>query len=128
MSLWLNRTGSVIHDPDESPTFGWPSLEDDPTPLNVTDWTVAVVGPPGPTPEEAGISLREISGPNDDEGTHLVVEASPDLYCKPDEKHSVKLRIRTRTTDFNTHQPTNPVTPPIHHSVDLDGAAAGDDA
>ena len=124
MSLWLNRTGSVIHDPDESPTFGWPSLEDDPTPLNVTDWTVAVVGPPGPTPEEAGISLREISGPNDDEGTHLVVEASPDLYCKPDEKHSVKLRIRTRTTDFNTHQPTNPVTPPIHHSVDLDGAAA----
>ena len=124
VSLWLNRTGSVVHgDPaDFPPTFGWPDIEGS-TPL-LAEWEAGLLGAgPVASLENAGIELTEFVQPDDDGYVHLIVRASEE-YCPADgDQHSARVRLRAvRTTDV-LGSPLNPVRPRIRHLDDLDGAA-----
>ncbi len=125
VSLWLNRTGSVVHGDPRTfpPTFGWPGIEGS-RPL-LAEWEVTLLDAgPRASLETAGIDLTEFARPDDDGYVILGVRWSEE-YCPDDgEQHSARVRVRAISTTDVLGQPLNPVRPRIRHLEDLDGAAA----
>lgn len=125
VSLWLNRTGSVVHgDPEEfPPTFGWPGVEGS-KPL-LAEWEATLLNAgPNVSLENAGVDLTEFLQPDDDGYVHLLVRSS-ESYCPMEgERHSARVRVRATGTTTAFGRPVNPVRPRIRRLNDLDGAAA----
>ncbi len=126
LSLWLNRTGSVVYGAatDYPPTFGWPGIEGA-SPLR-SDWEVSVVTQGSlSTLESAGLELTDAAPAEDGNYRWLEVSASEDHCPATGTQHTERVRVRaTQTVETGNNMPYNPVRPPIRHSKDLDGAAA----
>ena len=124
VSLWLNRTGSVVHgDPaDYAPTFGWPGIRGA-RPL-VAEWEAALVGAPGTSLDTAGIDLTDFAQPDADGYVNLIVNPSQSYCPAQGEQHTARVRVRAVKTTDVLGQPANPVRPRIRHLEDLGGAAA----
>lgn len=125
VSLWLNRTGSVVYGDQEDfpPTFGWPGIEG--ARSLVAEWEVRLVSSGLQVPlEDAAIETGERDETSGD--LHIVVAPSESYCPEVGTQHEARVRVRAVTTTdaSNRDQPYNPVRPRIRHSADLDGAAA----
>lgn len=124
LSLWLNRTGSVVHGAaaDYPPTFGWPGIEGA-KPLRSTFEVSVVTQGSLSTLDSAGLSLVEPAQDATDNYWWLVVNESADHCPATGTQYTERVRVRAKTKPASGDDP-NPVRPPIRHSENLDGAAA----
>lgn len=126
VSLWLNRTGSVVYGAaaDFPLTFGWPGIMGS-MPLD-TVWAVDLPGSVNTNLATAGITLEDPQDSDDDGYTTLTVASTATAeYCPTTgAQFPLKVRVRAASTTNDDGTPLNPVRPPIRHSTDIGGAAA----